>query len=410
MPITRSSPSTKYGYAADAFIRLRADDLKSSTPAIHHAVADYECHRTASGADVWVKYFISQTQIAGEALMVHMVISADEDVEAEAKRLEVQQRYSDLLNNMEDYVFGISKTGFFTICNPAFEGYIGQGPLVGKAALAVLDGGTGGAWTEMMANYNQGNQYYAEWYDPGRERWLRITQYQGSDGIGFFASDIGEQKALKHTISQHENTLKAIVNASEDLIWAFDRTYKLLIANKAFKYSTAAMYGMPLSKGASILPETEEGKSTIKHWIAAYERALLGEAVYEILTDKAEDGREIVMDVRLYPIMDDSGMVICVGCFAHDITKRRQHEKHIERQNKQLMEIAWIQSHELRAPLANILGLVQLLRIDGENKSYYEMYLQKLQEASNELDRIIHEVVARSVIPFEQSDSHAPSA
>jgi signal transduction histidine kinase len=170
------------------------------------------------------------------------------------------------------------------------------------------------------------------------------------------------------------------------------------------------MYGMPLSKGASILPETEEGKSTIKHWIAAYERALLGEAVYEILTDKAEDGREIVMDVRLYPIMDDSGMVICVGCFAHDITKRRQHEKHIERQNKQLMEIAWIQSHELRAPLANILGLVQLLRIDGENKSYYEMYLQKLQEASNELDRIIHEVVARSVIPFEQSDSHAPSA
>ena len=47
--------------------------------------------------------------------------------------------------------------------------------------------------------------------------------------------------------------------------------------------------------------------------------------------------------------------------FTCDITKQKLQTSALESQNRRLMEIAWVQSHEVRAPLARLMGLVQLL-------------------------------------------------
>jgi hypothetical protein len=39
---------------------------------------------------------------------------------------------------------------------------------------------------------------------------------------------------------------------------------------------------------------------------------------------------------------------------AHDITERNQYFRAVEIQNKSLKEIAWIQSHVVRAPLSDL--------------------------------------------------------
>jgi PAS domain S-box-containing protein len=71
-------------------------------------------------------------------------------------------------------------------------------------------------------------------------------------------------------------------------------------------------------------------------------------------------------------------------------------EKKLQSQLSQLREIAWIQSHELRRPLANIMGLVSLLEMDVHKPEELTENLRLLEQSCNELDDIIKDIVAKS--------------
>lgn len=79
----------------------------------------------------------------------------------------------------------------------------------------------------------------------------------------------------------------------------------------------------------------------------------------------------------------------------HDVTDRRQYIAAIEKQNAKLREIAWIQSHVVRAPLARLMGLVQLLGVDDLDMSAETLAAWILQSA-HELDQVIHDIVQKS--------------
>lgn len=70
----------------------------------------------------------------------------------------------------------------------------------------------------------------------------------------------------------------------------------------------------------------------------------------------------------------------------------------IEAQNKQLREIGWLQSHGVRAPLAKLMGLVNLLQISEEMDlgSRMEMYTH-IQNSAEELDKIISDIAQKSL-------------
>jgi PleD family two-component response regulator len=67
--------------------------------------------------------------------------------------------------------------------------------------------------------------------------------------------------------------------------------------------------------------------------------------------------------------------------------------KAIQDQNKVLKEIAWTQSHVVRAPLARLLGLVTLLQLGEESEELNrETILQYITDSANELDSIIKDI------------------
>lgn len=86
---------------------------------------------------------------------------------------------------------------------------------------------------------------------------------------------------------------------------------------------------------------------------------------------------------------------------AKDITDRKLMEqerliqlKQIEFQNSELRRIAWAQSHLVRLPLSNILGLIDMLNnAMTEDAPNREFVLNKLRENSLKLDQVIREVV-----------------
>ncbi len=78
-----------------------------------------------------------------------------------------------------------------------------------------------------------------------------------------------------------------------------------------------------------------------------------------------------------------------------NLTKEIIHIQSIQLQNKKLKQIAWMQSHVVRAPVARIMGLINLLtqpHSDVDKNHIYEMVLK----SSVELDEVIKEIVQKS--------------
>jgi len=86
---------------------------------------------------------------------------------------------------------------------------------------------------------------------------------------------------------------------------------------------------------------------------------------------------------------------------AHETRKKaemaaREKSALVEEQNRRLQEIAFKASHVMRAPLTNILGLVNLMNDPGITMEEKERLLPQLKEAGDSLDLVIREVVTET--------------
>jgi PAS domain S-box-containing protein len=83
---------------------------------------------------------------------------------------------------------------------------------------------------------------------------------------------------------------------------------------------------------------------------------------------------------------------------ASDVTERLNYIRAIEEQNEKLREISWIQSHLVRAPLARIMGLIQVIKDMKENSEEKALTLDYIILSANELDEIIKHITDKTKI------------
>lgn len=81
--------------------------------------------------------------------------------------------------------------------------------------------------------------------------------------------------------------------------------------------------------------------------------------------------------------------------FIKDVTERHQYVRRIEEQNKVLKDITWVQSHVVRAPLARLLGGVDLLNQETD-KAKIKRLLEIISESAMELDDIVKDIIEKS--------------
>ncbi|OYU95202.1 MAG: hypothetical protein CFE21_12925 [Bacteroidetes bacterium B1(2017)] len=79
-----------------------------------------------------------------------------------------------------------------------------------------------------------------------------------------------------------------------------------------------------------------------------------------------------------------------------DLTETLERLNKIEKQSKVLQEISWTQSHIVRAPLANLMGLVSLLKENSNLDQEQENLLNLIDTSAQKLDTIIREIVKKS--------------
>lgn len=127
-----------------------------------------------------------------------------------------------------------------------------------------------------------------------------------------------------------------------------------------------------------------------------YEEAIgkTEEIASRIMIHKKKNGEIIFVDSRSNTITFNSKKAKII--LSNDITKSLNHIKEIELQNQKLKEIAWTQSHIVRAPLSQILGLSQLVLDDKQTTEETKELIGILNNSAQELDEIIKEIITKS--------------
>ena len=107
-------------------------------------------------------------------------------------------------------------------------------------------------------------------------------------------------------------------------------------------------------------------------------------------------------DVVKVPVREEN-RVVGVHMVARDITEKAQQQQDIFAQNKDLQQFTYIVSHNLRAPLANALGLVNLLGLEQADTPEFKQAHAYLKTSLRQLDQVLLDINTILAIRDKQS-------
>ncbi|WP_280956350.1 PAS domain-containing sensor histidine kinase [Belliella baltica] len=187
-------------------------------------------------------------------------------------------------------------------------------------------------------------------------------------------------------------TLQAIIESSKESIWSLDTNLKVIFCNQKVADQFNRAFGKKLGEGMSMLEMIPEKFKEL--WEVRYKKALNGESI--VFTEEIEiENENFLFESSIQPVFVNN-KIIGIAVFSKDVTETTLHIKTIEKQNKTLKEIAWMQSHKVRAPLARLMGLVMLLEEDDQFDIPVLEVRKEILNSSLELDSIIREISSKT--------------
>lgn len=220
----------------------------------------------------------------------------------------------------------------------------------------------------------------------------------GSQIISVFSRDITVRKAYQKKIIENEANLRSILNTIEDSIWLVNTDFELIDFNREFFKKYKQAYGVKLLRGENILGLIPDDLPELRElWRNRYESGLKGRpGKYYDSYQIDKDNR--IFEIKTYPIVEN-GIVTGLTMYSRDITNQTRTEDLLKKQNEELIRInseldrfVYSASHDLRAPLMSVKGLINMIKLDPE-KQNTDQYLALIEKSVNKLDHFISDII-----------------
>ena len=204
-----------------------------------------------------------------------------------------------------------------------------------------------------------------------------------------------EKKERNQILRESEEHYKSLFLLNPSPMFIFEqKTLRILQVNETaiskYEYSQEEFLNMTLKdlrppheadQMSNVIEENIQSQGVCQHIIQHQRRS--GEIVY--------------VEVRCSAIPfkgKEARLAIC-----RNITSQMRYTQAIEKQNAQLKEIAFIQSHVVRAPLARLMAITDLI-IDNACHQPDPQLLNYLDKSAKELDEVIKTIVQHSEETF----------
>jgi PAS domain S-box-containing protein len=229
-------------------------------------------------------------------------------------------------------------------------------------------------------------------------RWS--AQWDEEDQLVYALARSGQitdrEEAMRASLEESYQRYQYVSRATSDAIWDWDlvngtlywgENFEAIFSYKKAEISpgidswTSHIYADDLERITQSIHAVLEGSGT--NWKEEYRYW------------RADGSMADVVD-RGFVIRDKAGKAIRMVGAMHDISERKRGLKEMKRitddlykHNRELHEFGYIVSHNLRSPVANIMGLANLLEIEKDDPETVSYCTTNLKKAISRLDEVI---------------------
>jgi PAS domain S-box-containing protein len=320
---------------------------------------------------------------------------------------ELEKAYQEKINILEsigDAFFYVNKDWVVTYLNKETEKVLHRkrDTLIGKN---LWDEYPDAIETDFYRQYHkametQENLTFEEFY-PALNVWLEVTVYPSTTGLSVYFRDITLRKESNIRLLESNERFEKVAEATNDAIWDWNILENTLYWGAGLKN----LFGYEFEKTTPTLEtwtnhiHPEDREWVLQSIYGALEKPNQSDWIAEYRYQKNDGTFSDVVDKGIV-IRDEKGNPIRMVGAMNDITERKNFEisrnnyvRQIEIQNEKLKNIAWTQSHIVRAPLARMLGIMNVIEDNNESLDDTLMWLKHLRDSANELDDIVKNMV-----------------
>lgn len=215
--------------------------------------------------------------------------------------------------------------------------------------------------------------------------------YNGEPCIQVVFRDIADRKQAEARIKKGETFFAQLFQNAPMAVVMLDEVGKVVQLNRGFE----EMFGYKLNilRGKNlndfIVPDELRNEGIDLNNLIATNKVISVET-----SRKRKDGRMVNVILYGLPVIQDHEIIGVYGVYV-DITERKRVEEELTVRNSELDNFVYKVSHDLRAPLSSVLGLVNLAKLPGNTDNPMD-YLNIIGEKVGHLDNFIGDVLSHS--------------
>jgi PAS domain S-box-containing protein len=347
------------------------------------------------------RYYLCTTVPLPKNGTIDQILAVTQDItgrkQAEKKLLESEQRYKSLFEYHPDAVCALDLQGNFISLNPAMARLAGAPveELLNKSFIPLV----ASQETEQAVYYfRKACEGYPQNLEVNFSRptgdvlaahliSIPIIINKEVTGVYCILKDITPTKKAQKLAEQTVERLNNILDSIGDGFFSLDNNAVVTYWNNAAEKITGVKREEILGKNFwSLFPQ-----AVTTNFYNAYQKTL--QEHLPVHFEECYPPSQVWLEVNAYPA--ETGLTV----YFRDITERKKAEEDLQSYNQQLQKInheldqfVYRASHDLRAPLVSIMGLINLsyLEKDQEQKS---LYLALMEKSIRKLDTFIQDII-----------------
>ncbi|PRY14389.1 PAS domain S-box-containing protein [Pontibacter ummariensis] len=311
-------------------------------------------------------------------------------IEKQAKKME------SIFESITDAFFTLDRNWCFSYVNSVFakhEGY-GREELIGKNIWHLFPDIISSDFHQFCKEAIESDtaRYFEERYAHNGKVY-RFSVYPSEESLSVFFTDVTE---IRNTREELEK-LSLVASSTTNGVVILGQDRRIEWANEGF----TKMTGYSLSEAVGRLPieMLYHEQTNMEVLRSVKEQMLEGRSIAFEVLNRRKDGEDLWLFVKANPVFDERGELVRYVTVQTDVTELKKSElslsesaKDLYRQNRDLQQFTYIVSHNLRAPVANILGLSKVLASGDMDSSMYEVVVKNLEESAGRLDTVVRDV------------------
>jgi PAS domain S-box-containing protein len=415
-----------YGYSREEFLAMTIRDIrpKEDLPILEKALNTVYKERAPQSSNIYrhkkkhgeiIDVQIHSTLLDIGDISVELIIVNDittflrteKDLrDSREELLQSERRFKVLIQEGSDLTAILDPDVTYRFASNNFKSILNIHPkqLVGKNALDFIHPEDKSRFAQVLVSIKNRKRIniapFRFRYGAENWRWITTTATNLLDdpavsGIVTTSRDVTDDIRKNNELKLSNERYKLVLKASDEAICDWDIENDIVDWGSGFQ----DIFGYDLKVynhnlwSENIHPDDQE---RVRNEV----RSAIADASLEIYYSEyrfLKANREVIhIQHRGIFLRNEAGKAIrCVDTLK-DISVHKQRIEHIEKQNQQLKQIAWTQSHNVRGPLARIVALTGLLKEEQNLSPEHKQLIEFLSISTAELDEAIKDIIKKA--------------